>query len=208
MTSDYMQCSVINAKHYNGPVIKDFKIQHVRDNFSIYVEDLNKMPEVIQLIQRYEKITYQELNKISPAYAQDIFNSAKNCEKVLSKNGDVNLTFIGRTNEAMEKEYALQGKLRQAEYPTLSMRFDIQDHGFIEQHYIKKTAAFISNAWQNLDEIYTFHEEFGQRLQKRIAVHTVNYPVGIAHPISHIIKKDWNLQQIRCFDIMRAINSA
>ncbi len=42
------------AKHYNGAPGPNFKIQHIRDNFSIQVDDMTKMPKLISFFQKAE----------------------------------------------------------------------------------------------------------------------------------------------------------
>lgn len=207
MTSDYMLCSLLNARHYNGPIIKDFKIQHIRDNFSIYIDDLNKIPQIIQLLQNYEKKTFHNLN-IGPAkYAHDVLENAKMCKNLVSQNGTLNLTMYGRATESMEATYPFNNALRLAEYPTLSMRFDINDHPFMDEYYTKKALNYAHKIADNLNNTYIYHEKLRQTLVHRMQTYTVNYPTGVAHPINGHIKDIWSLQQFRSLNVLTTIDT-
>lgn len=206
MTNDYKLCSLLNAIHFNGPFVKNFKIQHIRDNFSIQIDDLTKIPAIEQLLQNYEKVTFNNLKRMSPQYVQETLTNARNCEKILSKNGDLNLTLIGRSIDNAERQYLFQGSLIKAEHPPLATRFDIQDHHFIVSYYTQKIDAHINKRPDDLNVIRSFHDALYIRLQKAVQTQCVSYPTGVAHSVNEDIKSAWNLQQISSLKLVKIID--
>lgn len=162
--------SLLNSKAYNVNTLNE-KVQQVRTNFMIKIDNPEKMTEVVVLLQKEQIITLQDLKKVGQLEA--VTQEINNVMPLISYENAVNLTDTGRNIEEIKKNYNFGNPFEQVQRGYLTTRIPIEEHFKVRDHLLNNVKNYQQYGMSNIDNEFNFADYMSKTLRHLISTHSV-----------------------------------
>lgn len=184
--------------------IQDEKIQQIRTNFSIKLDNPQNISNLVAFLQNEGTITMKDLVKFGKL---SVVQEASNCAPLIKHVDDINLTDTGRNITNIENMYKVFGAFRKFEHGQLTTRLPLQEHPRVHQYFRETVKKYNANGMSDINDSYKQAQDTEMVLRKALSHFITSFSGIAATPYSENVKKGWHEHVADCLNLQKKIDS-